>query len=116
MPKILLSNPHSDTTLVVWIEPWGEDYWMRPGDALTVEFDDADLAEQAIDAGPFEVSWLDNGIVVWVVSRDGCTIRDRSGAKIECGHQRPDQADPATPVPESTGLQADGQGPAATPG
>ncbi|MFD4428978.1 hypothetical protein [Nocardia sp. NPDC058497] len=95
MSKIVLSNPHSDKTLVVWLEPSGEDYWMHPGDVLTIDFDDADFAEHLIGNGHFEVSWRDDGVVVWPASRYGSTVRDRSGTEIDCGHQRPDHVDRA---------------------
>ncbi|MFE6924793.1 hypothetical protein ACFVAV_27470 [Nocardia sp. NPDC057663] len=95
MPKIMLSNPHSDKALVVWVEPWGRDYWMNPGDELTFDFDEADYAENMIgkDNGHFLVSWLDDGIVVWPASRYGSTVRDQSGTELDCGHQRPAHVD-----------------------
>ncbi|RBO85495.1 hypothetical protein DFR74_11435 [Nocardia puris] len=85
VPEILLSNPFSDKTLVVWLEAWGEDYWMRPGDAITIESD-------ATGDERFEVSWREDGLVVWPSSPRGCTVRDLAGAELECGHQRPAQA------------------------
>lgn len=102
VPEVLLSNPFSDKTLVVWLEPWGEDYWMRPGDAITLESD-------ATGDERFEVSWHEEGIVVWQSSHRGCTVRDVSGAELECGHQRPARAGtvvrpPTTsPQPDSVG-------------
>ncbi|MFD6463950.1 hypothetical protein [Streptomyces roseolus] len=83
MPKLLLSNPFAEKTLTVWIEPWGRDYWMRPGDVFAIDSED----RAADDDPPFEVSWLEDGIVVGV--KGDSTVRDRGGIELECGHQRP---------------------------
>ncbi|MEV0683841.1 hypothetical protein AB0I35_08245 [Nocardia sp. NPDC050378] len=97
MPKMTLSNPHSDQALVVWLEPWGRDYWMNPGDEFTFDFDDADYAEHVIgkDNGDFMVEWLDDGLLLWPSSRSGSTVRDKSGTELDCGHQRPAHIDQA---------------------
>ncbi|MFF2085023.1 hypothetical protein ACFVVM_14710 [Nocardia sp. NPDC058176] len=95
MPKLMLSNSDSDKTLVVWLEPLGEDYWMNPGDELTFDYEDADYCESVIGEGNghFLVSWLAEGFVVWPAARYGSTVRDRSGAEVDCGHQRPADVD-----------------------
>ncbi|MGW4352230.1 hypothetical protein ACWELJ_09060 [Nocardia sp. NPDC004582] len=88
MPKLMLSNPFAEKTLTVWLEPWGRDYWMRPGDVFTIEFEATGDSEPADDdPPPFEVSWLDDGIVVGVVFDS--IVRDRNGQELVCGHQRP---------------------------
>lgn len=89
MPKIGFTNPHSDKSFVVWVEPWGRDYWLRPGDVITVEFDESDRTEQAIGAMDFDVAWHNDGVVVWTACLDEVTVLDRVGAELECGHQRP---------------------------
>ncbi|MFF2554856.1 hypothetical protein ACFVUS_27900 [Nocardia sp. NPDC058058] len=87
MPKLMLSNPFAEKTITVWLEPWGRDYWMRPGDVFIVEFEEGGDSEQDNGAPPFEISWLDNGITVAVLVES--TVRDRSGVELDCGHQRP---------------------------
>ncbi|MGW6728637.1 hypothetical protein ACWF9G_22285 [Nocardia sp. NPDC055029] len=87
MPRLMVSNPFAEKMLTVWIEPWGRDYWMRPGDVFTVEFAGRDNSEQEDDDPPFEVSWLDGGIVVGPVAES--IVRDGNGLELECGHQRP---------------------------
>lgn len=96
MPKITLSNSHSDRVLTLWLEPRGEDYWMYPGEDFTVEFDDGDYAAGVIgaDGGQFLVQWEDDGLRVWAAS--GLPkVRDRTGTELECGHRRPDEVDNA---------------------
>ncbi|MEU4319645.1 hypothetical protein AB0F85_07215 [Nocardia fluminea] len=111
MPKLMLSNPHSDKTLVVWLEPQGEDYWMNPGDELTFDFADADYSESVIgkDNGHFLVSWLDEGFVVWPAARYGSTVLDRSGTELDCGHKRPAHADLAWREARSLSTRDHGQ-------
>ncbi|MET7774065.1 hypothetical protein [Nocardia sp. NPDC005366] len=95
MPHISLSNPFPDKIMKVWVEPWGEDFWMRHDDALTVEFEDADFTENIIREGQvFDVHWLEDGMVVWVAALE-FTVRDQSGAELRCGHQRPEDIDQA---------------------
>ncbi|WP_405496663.1 hypothetical protein [Nocardia sp. NBC_00511] len=66
-----------------------EEYWLRPGDVFTVEFDDSDRVEQMIGDADFDVSWHDSGIVVWTASGQDVAVRDQTGSKLEQGHQRP---------------------------
>ncbi|MFE6921458.1 hypothetical protein ACFVAV_10475 [Nocardia sp. NPDC057663] len=87
MPKLMLSNPFAEKILTVWLEPWGRDYWMRPGDAFVIESDDRASFEQVNVDPPFEVSWLEDGIMVGVMVDS--TVRDRDGIELECGHRRP---------------------------
>lgn len=87
MPKLMLSNPFVEKTLTVWLEPWGRDYWMLPGDVFIIEFESSGNSGQADDDPPFEVSWLDDGIIVGAVADS--IVRDRNGLELECGHQRP---------------------------
>lgn len=35
MPKIRFTNSGSDKPFIVWIEPWAQDYWLRPGDSFS---------------------------------------------------------------------------------
>ncbi|MFE3060424.1 hypothetical protein [Nocardia sp. NPDC059239] len=89
MPKIRFTNPHSDKPFLIWVEPWAEEYWLRPGDVFIVEFDESDRAEQMIGDADFDVSWYDFGISVWTASGNDVAVLDQSGTKLEHGHQRP---------------------------
>lgn len=35
MPKIRLNNDN-EKILGIWVEPWGEDYWMNPKEQFTI--------------------------------------------------------------------------------
>ncbi|MEV0357609.1 hypothetical protein AB0H71_16250 [Nocardia sp. NPDC050697] len=79
--------------MVVWIEPWGQDFWMRHNDAITIEFDGAHFIEGMTHTNqPFDVYWDEDGMVVWVAAWD-CSVRDQTGTELESGHQRPEDAD-----------------------
>ncbi len=87
MLKLRVTNPFDDKMITVWMEALGEDYWMRPREALTVEFDESEYTESMCGAH-FDVSWLDGGdLVIWAGAL--ALVRDQSGAELECGHQRP---------------------------
>ncbi|MFI6047308.1 hypothetical protein ACIA8C_37220 [Nocardia sp. NPDC051321] len=88
MPKIRLNNT-SDKTLVVFVEPWAEEYWMRPRESFTIEFDASDAAEHVIGDTDFEMSWHDQGVIVWTASAIEVVVRDQSGTRLEGGHHRP---------------------------
>ncbi|MEU8896632.1 hypothetical protein [Nocardia sp. NPDC048505] len=114
MPKLLLSNPYSDKTLTVMLEPYGEDYWMRPGDAFIIEFDDADYSEHVVsNDAQFDVSWHEDGIIVWPAGRFGGTVRDQSGTELPCGHQRPEHVDRAWRKDSGSSSSPSSDGPSA---
>ncbi|MFE5478568.1 hypothetical protein ACFQ9R_22890 [Nocardia sp. NPDC056541] len=93
MAAIRLRNG-SETTLEVRIEPWGEDYWMRPGDEFTIGYDEADHDEKMMGGPHFDVTFHGDWYEVWVGSSDmKLRMHDQSGAELEHGHQRP--SDPA---------------------
>ncbi|MFJ8230317.1 hypothetical protein ACIQ9E_10240 [Streptomyces sp. NPDC094448] len=86
MPKIRLNN-ETGKVLGVWVEPLGEDFWMNPEDRFTLatvtpESEDSDEA-------PFEVVFHDSGVSVCVNVGYEAVVHDRSGARVDCGHQRP---------------------------
>ncbi|WP_405164596.1 hypothetical protein OG203_05640 [Nocardia sp. NBC_01499] len=89
MPKIRFTNSDSDKPFVVWLEPWARDYWLRPGDAVTIEYDESDFVEQANLGAEFDVVWHDRGVTVWPASSHEAAVRDQSGTDLEYGHQRP---------------------------
>ncbi|MCJ0869302.1 hypothetical protein [Streptomyces sp. AP-93] len=86
MPKIRLSND-TKKTLGIWVEPWGEDYWMKPGEKFTIVTDTPKDTDP--DEAPFEVLFHDQGASVWVNTGYKATVYDHSGNEVDCGHQRP---------------------------
>ncbi|MDG6105551.1 hypothetical protein Daura_13610 [Dactylosporangium aurantiacum] len=79
--------------LVLWLEPWGEDRWLRPGETFHVRSDYDGPAEA------FEVERFDNdddraaGIenIAVYVNEGAVEVTDSAGTPLECGHQRPDE-------------------------
>ncbi|MFE2293031.1 hypothetical protein [Streptomyces sp. NPDC059452] len=79
-----------DSDLCLFIEPYGEDFYLRPGEVFTVA-PEAD----GIDVWFSTVVW-EGGITVWPYE-DGdptkivleYTVTDANGARLECGHQKP---------------------------
>ncbi len=80
--------------LTLWLEPLGEDRWLRPDETFRIRSD------YNGDEPAFSVSfWVDEddrsagieNIAVWIESGDCyAEVVDRSGRLIECGHQRPE--------------------------
>ncbi len=79
-----------DSVLCLFIEPYGEDYWLNPGDAFTV----GPIAE-GIDVW-FSTFISRDCVTVWLY-KDGdpsmvvldYAVVDADGASLDCGHQRP---------------------------
>ncbi|WP_308315132.1 hypothetical protein [Streptomyces sp. C3-3] len=79
-----------DSDLWLFIEPYGEDYWLKPGEVFTV----APEAE-GIDVW-FSTVVCQEGITVWLYE-DGdpakvvleYSVTDANGTRLDCGHQRP---------------------------
>lgn len=85
MSKTSVSNG-TDGLLCLWVEPWGTDHWMRPGEEFTV------VTETRPEESPFNVVVHDQGITVWVNSGSDAEVFDKSGNPASCGHQRPADA------------------------
>ncbi|MEU6310663.1 hypothetical protein [Streptomyces sp. NPDC047014] len=76
--------------LCLFIEPYGEDFHLRPGEVFTVAPED-----EGIDVWFSTLVW-EGGITVWPYE-DGdpskvvleCAVTDADGTRLECGHQRP---------------------------
>ena len=96
MALVSLTN-HSEGWLVLWLEPLGEDRWLKPGETFRVQSDylGDDLA--------FSVDWwarredqmagIEN-VSVWVEGGSAyAEITDDAGKVVACGHQRPDTID-----------------------
>ncbi len=84
MPRTSVKND-TENMLCLWLEPWGSDHWMRPGERFTVVADDS--AEPVDEA--FEAVIHDQGISVWVTTANSAEVIDADGNEVECGHQRP---------------------------
>jgi len=85
MPKTTVDNATKDM-LCLWLEPWGTDHWMRPGEEFTV------VTEGEPDESAFNVVIHDQGIIVWVNNANAAEIFDKNGNEAPCGHQRPIEA------------------------
>jgi hypothetical protein len=80
--------------LTMWLEPLGEDRWLKPDETFRVcsDYNGDDLS--------FSVNfWADDhdrsagieNIAVWIENGDcSAKVVDNEGNVIECGHQRPD--------------------------
>jgi hypothetical protein len=80
--KTSVSN-ETDSMLCLWVEPWGTDHWMRPGEEFTV------VTQTAPEESPFNVVVHSQGITVWVNSANDSEVFDKNGNPAPCGHQRP---------------------------
>jgi hypothetical protein len=87
MPKIRVNND-SERIMVVWVEPWGEDYWMKPKEWFTIVADTTPQ-DTHTDEAPFEVGCHDQGVSVYVNTGHEAAVYDHSGNEVDCGHQRP---------------------------
>ncbi|MGW2037811.1 hypothetical protein [Streptomyces virginiae] len=86
---------HNDSKgwLTMWLEPLGEDRWLKPDEVFRVrsDYNGDELA--------FSINyWVDDAdpsvqnINVWIENGDCyAEVTDRSGAVVECGHQRPQE-------------------------
>ncbi|MBB4753212.1 hypothetical protein [Actinoplanes lobatus] len=84
---------HSDGPLEVVLEPFGRDYWLRPGESLVVHTagrSDGESPWPGTLRGdePFEVNYQPGSIQVYLNGAGGW-VTDLDGADLECGHQRP---------------------------
>jgi hypothetical protein len=97
MAAISVRNSSSGL-LTMWLEPLGEDRWLKPGETFQTRSDFTG------DEQPFSLDlWVDDGdhavgienITVWVDQGDCRTVvtTDTDGNTIECGHQRPHDVD-----------------------
>ncbi|SDI51757.1 hypothetical protein SAMN05192558_108356 [Actinokineospora alba] len=83
--------------LVLWLEPLGEDRWLKPGEVVRVRSD------YGGDEPAFSVDfWEDDrdrdagiqNINVWIEQGDCyAEVTDHAGNVVECGHQRPEEVD-----------------------
>ncbi len=96
MAAITVDND-SEGWLTLWIEPLGEDRWLRPGERFVVRSD------YSGDESAFTVQYWANAddraagienVTVWIDEGDVYPeVVDSEGRVIECGHQRPAEVD-----------------------
>ncbi|MFJ7278452.1 hypothetical protein [Kitasatospora sp. NPDC098663] len=86
MPKIRLNNDN-EKILGIWVEPWGEDYWMNPKEQFTITTETPEGVHS--DEAPFEVVFHDQGVSLYVNIGYEAVVTDQSGSELGCGHQRP---------------------------
>ncbi|GIF63372.1 hypothetical protein Ais01nite_14070 [Asanoa ishikariensis] len=83
------------TLLELVIEPWGRDYWLRPGEVFVVSTaaspDDNLYPGTTHPDEPFEVDYRPQSMTVHCngLSAD---VTDSHGNELTCGHQRPETA------------------------
>ncbi len=61
MPKIRLTND-TEKAYGIRVEPWGEDYWMKPDETFTIVTETPEGTDS--DEAPFEVVLHDQGASV----------------------------------------------------
>lgn len=88
---------HNDTAglLALWLEPLGEDRWLRPGERFRVRSDyhGDELAFSVVFWDDKEEEGIQN-ITVWIENGDcDAEVTNMAGDVIECGHQRPAEID-----------------------
>ncbi|GAA2646667.1 hypothetical protein GCM10010425_65470 [Streptomyces spororaveus] len=80
-PVPMLVTNNGDELLELWLEPFGQDYWLRPGDAFMV------TSYGHWDDHPFETIHEPNRITVWATSWFA-TVSDADGNEVPGGHER----------------------------
>ncbi|MEU1623636.1 hypothetical protein ABZ479_40930 [Streptomyces sp. NPDC005722] len=84
MQKISVHNGNRGM-LCLFVEPWGTDHWMKPGETLVV------AAAGDPTVWPFEVVVHPDGVSVNVNDHYLPEVTDEAGAPAPCGHQRPEK-------------------------
>lgn len=79
--RIKVSNDRS-SFITLWLEPWGEDYGMSPGDEFEI------LAADAEEAFYFYISQYENGMKVYAEGHAEHVSVYKGGELILCGHNR----------------------------
>jgi hypothetical protein len=79
--RIKVSNERS-SSITLWLEPWGEDYGMSPGDAFEV------LAANVAEGFYFHVSSDEKGMKIYAEGDANDVSVYQSGKMLSCGHNR----------------------------
>ena len=83
--KLKISNDRS-SFMTLWLEPWGEDYGMSPGDEFEV------VAADAEEAFYFHVSHDEKGTKVYAEGDAKYVAVYQDGEMLSCGHGRREEA------------------------
>ncbi|MET9606315.1 hypothetical protein ABZZ17_14755 [Streptomyces sp. NPDC006512] len=81
-PVPMLVENSGTELLELWLEPFGQDYWLRPGEAFLV------TSYGSWDDRPFEIAHEPDRIQIWA-SSCFATVTFRDGTEVPGGHQRP---------------------------
>ena len=79
--RIKVSNDHS-SFITLWLEPWGEDYGMFPGDEFEV------LALDSEEDFYFHISHDEKGTKVYAERSVESVAVYKGGELLSCGHNR----------------------------
>ncbi|MFG3587356.1 hypothetical protein [Streptomyces sp. NPDC047990] len=100
MARNTLPVENSGTSpLCLFVEPYGEDYWLTPGEVFTVM-----SAVEGIDVW-FSTQVSQDCIAVWIYEEGDPAkvvldyqVVDADGTFLDCGHQTPSRPADSTPV------------------
>ena len=81
MHRIKLTNDRA-TFVTLWLEPWGEDYGMSPGDEFEV------VAVDSQEGFYFHVISEENNLKLYAEGDVRQVAVSQSGAVLSCGHNR----------------------------
>ena len=83
--KIKVSNDRSSFA-TLWLEPWGEDYGMSPGDEFEV------VAVDAEESFYFHIADDEKGMKVYAEGDARHVSVYQNGEMLSCGHNRREEA------------------------
>jgi hypothetical protein len=72
--------------VLLFVEPLGNDYWMKPEDAFVV------VGGGEVADSEFSIDSMPDHVIVWVNEGDPFAVKvfdQASGVELECGFQRP---------------------------
>ena len=81
MHRIKLTNDRP-TFVTLWLEPWGEDYGMSPGDEFEV------VAEDSQEGFRFHVVSEENNMKLYAEGDVRRVAVSQNGVGLSCGHSR----------------------------
>jgi hypothetical protein len=81
MAILTVRNRSAAKTMALYLEPWGEDYWLRPREEATV------ATGYDFKTDVFAVDMNEHGIQLWVEANQA-VVTSRDGTVLNCGHQR----------------------------
>jgi protein involved in polysaccharide export with SLBB domain len=84
MATFRVGNRSGSKVFALYLEPWGDDYWLRPGDEVNIT-----TVENQEPGGRFSIDLHDDGIQLWVETGTDAVVASASGELLACGHQRP---------------------------